>query len=193
MPETKRTFLAVHFSNPIIEALARLQDRLKSKAGTRARIKWVTPGNIHVTLQFLGEVETGLLSALSGELEHAFTHIEAFDIEVAGVGAFPSPIKPRVVWAGVEKGQEELAALARQVQEATGALGFEPEKRSFRPHVTLGRVRDPRKTGELSSALDEFGGERIGECQIGEVALVASDLRPTGPVYTTLDSFPLGR
>jgi 2'-5' RNA ligase len=130
---------------------------------------------------------------MSAFLKEAFLDIPPFTVRLSGLGAFPSPRKPRVVWVGIKTGVLELQAVSDAVHKVTEAFGFEREKRPFKPHVTLGRVRDPRKSAGISEGLGEIGDVEVGSCQIDMVHLVASELRPAGPVYTTLDSFPLGR
>jgi RNA 2',3'-cyclic 3'-phosphodiesterase len=192
MAETQRTFIAVHFSAEVIDALARCEEKLKIEIGSRAKIKWVTPKNIHMTLQFLGDVDVELLPILAEELNGAFVETAAFEVEINGIGAFPSLTKPRVIWAAISEGIEGLQALFDQVHRVSVPLGFEREKRDFKPHVTLGRIRDPRKSSNISRELEKFGDHRLGKCQIDLVSLMASELKPGGPIYTRLDSFPLG-
>jgi 2'-5' RNA ligase len=193
MPETKRTFIAVRFSDEVISALGNIQARLKAALGSRSKIKWVEPKNIHLTLQFLGDVGVEVLGEMAGLLSVAFSGNPPFEVSLHGLGTFPSAQKPRVVWAGMVAGVLELEAVSDAVHQVTGEFGFRREKRPFKPHVTLGRIRDPRKSGNISEALKEIREVGVGSCQIDVVHLVASELRPQGPVYTTLDSFPLGR
>lgn len=193
MSETKRAFIAVRFSDEVIAALDGIQARLKAALGPRSRVKWVQPKNIHLTLQFLGDVGVEVLDEMAGLLSVALSDNPPFAVRLHGLGVFPSPKKPRVVWAGMQAGVFELKAVAEVVHQVTGEFGFQREKRPFRPHVTLGRVREPRESGAISKALEELGEIPVGSCQIDVLHLVASELRPQGPVYTTLDSFPLGR
>ena len=193
MSGKKRTFIAVRFSDEVIAALDDLQARLKAAVGSRAKIKWVEPGNIHLTLQFLGDVGVEVLEEMAGLLKEAFTDNPPFEVKLYSLGVFPSPRKPRVVWVGIQTGVLELKAVSDAVHQVTQDFGFMREKRPFRPHVTLGRVRNPQKSADISTGLEEIGEAGAGSCQIDMVHLVASELRPTGPVYTTLDSFSLGR
>jgi 2'-5' RNA ligase len=94
---------------------------------------------------------------------------------------------------GITAGVSELKAVGEAVFKVTEAFGFERERRPFKPHVTLGRVRDPRKSSGISEGLEKTGEAGAGSCQIDMLHLVASELTPAGPIYTTLDSFPLGR
>jgi RNA 2',3'-cyclic 3'-phosphodiesterase len=193
MAESKRTFIAVHFSAAVLDALAELQAGLKKMLGDRAGIKWVTSENIHLTLQFLGQVDTELLPLLASELSSAFSENEPFEVILSGSGCFPSPSRPRVIWAGITSGGQNLCGLYEATLRATESMGFEREKRPFKPHLTLARVKDPRKCGNVSEAIARFERHPLGSCQIDCVDLMASELTPRGPIYTTLDSFPLGK
>lgn len=193
MSERKRLFIAVRFSDEVIASLDRLEGRLRDAVGSLAKVKWVQPHNIHLTMQFLGDVDTALIPKLSGGLSGAYLDVQPFEVTLAGVGCFPNPRKPRVVWAGIQHGTGELKTIHACTLRVTEPLGFERENRPFRVHVTLGRIRDPRRSRDISGALEKVGSVEVGKCQIDAVHLVASELRPSGPIYTTLDSFSLGR
>ncbi|HUU03632.1 MAG TPA: RNA 2',3'-cyclic phosphodiesterase [Myxococcota bacterium] len=193
MVESKRTFIAVNFAASVLDALADLQGLLRKSLGDRTGIKWVSPANIHLTLQFLGQVDTELLPLLIEELSGAFSKNDPFEVGLRGAGCFPSPSRPRVIWAGITDGAQDLEALYAATLRMTEPMGFEREKRPFKPHLTLGRVKDPGKLGNISGAITRFELHQVGSCQIDCVDLMASELRPRGPVYTTLDSFPLGK
>lgn len=193
MSAKKRTFIAVRFSDEVISALDNLQACLKAAVGSRAKVKWVEPKKIHLTLQFLGNVGVEVIEEMTEFLKEAFWDTPPFEVKLFGLGAFPSPRKPRVVWVGIQAGFGKLQTVSDALHRVTEDFGFRREKRPFRPHVTLGRIRNPRKSGDISAALEKMGEAGAGSCQIDMVHLVASELRPTGPIYTTLDSFPLGR
>jgi RNA 2',3'-cyclic 3'-phosphodiesterase len=147
----------------------------------------------HLTLRFLGEVGEGILPALRTELARAVASVPAFSFRVEGVGAFPSPARPRVVWRGVTEGRAALERLAAEVRAAVAAAGVPEEPTPFTPHVTLFRVRsrrDARRAAELlgghSPPLDPV------EVAVDEVLLRSSVLGPAGAVHATVASFPLG-
>lgn len=97
-----------------------------------------------------------------------------------------------MVWAGVSGGGEPLAGLAARVERCLADAGFPPEERSFSPHVTLGRVREPRRNPELAAAIDAAATRRFGERSVSAISLMRSDLSPRGARYTELLSVPLG-
>lgn len=190
MADTIRTFIAVRFSDEVNRELARMQQLLR-RADRRGAVKWVEPGNVHLTLQFLGDVERARLLGLRGALEPQLSVMPAFTVELRGAGAFPSPSRPQVIWAGVARGAAELERLAQAVQRTTGTLGFAPESRPFRPHVTLGRVKRACDAGALRRALDELSGFTAGNCHMAVVEIVSSVLGAKGPSYSTLDALGL--
>jgi RNA 2',3'-cyclic 3'-phosphodiesterase len=195
MSDKLRLFIAVRFSKDVTLALADLSERLRRDLDGRAPIKWVEAQNIHLTLQFLGDVGEGLVPKLAGSLSGAYGDLAPFEVELGGVGAFPRPNRAKVIWAGMRHGADGLRALHAATQGVTAGFGVEPEDRPFKAHVTLGRLRIGRGRGrapDLSAALSPLAERAFGTCQIGEVHLVRSELKPTGPVYTTLDTFPVG-
>jgi 2'-5' RNA ligase len=112
------------------------------------------------------------------------------EIEMAGTGAFPGDRRIRVVWAGVARGGEALAALAAALEGATEPLGFAPERRPFRPHVTLGRVRLPKPAPDLAAALQHRRGAALGAWTPAAVTLVESLLGPSGARYRPARRWP---
>jgi 2'-5' RNA ligase len=117
--------------------------------------------------------------------------VAAFEAAVRGLGAFPTPTRPRVIWAGVSEGADTMVELAGRVDTALAVLGFPPEARPFSPHVTLGRVRVPRRDPALAEALAGGEGREFGRVRVGRVALMQSRLSPKGSEYTELAGVPL--
>jgi 2'-5' RNA ligase len=151
----------------------------------------VVPENFHVTLKFLGGVDGDRVVSLVDALRVAATGRRAFDLEIVGLGAFPTATRPRVLWAGVTTGAAPLGALAGAVEDAMAGLGFEREARAFSAHITLGRVREPVRAPALAEALGAAGGRPFGRVAIDRVTLMRSDLSPRGARYTELASIPL--
>lgn len=157
-------------------------------------IKWVPPGQYHFTLKFLGEQPDERIAAARRALESAAGASARFDLVLRGVGTFPASGPPRVVWAGCGEGGEELARLAAAVEAAFEAEGFPPETRPFSPHLTLGRVKDPRALPgrPFREALTRDAATLFGSVPIRELVLFRSDLSPAGPTYVPLVTAPLG-
>jgi len=149
-------------------------------------VAWVAPENLHLTLRFLGRVREALTPQLVVALTRATAGLTAFEANVAGLGAYPSPARARVIWAGVGRGTDALVELAGRVDAALAGLGFEREPRAFSPHVTLGRVRVPRRDPSLADALLAGEGREFGRLSVERVTLMRSDLSSRGARYTEL-------
>jgi len=172
------------------QALAAATDEVRASArGLPA--SWVPAENLHLTLKFLGAVDEAKVPPLISALHRAAASRRVFDMELAGLGAFPSPGRVRIVWAGVTAGAEALRGLAQVVDDATADLGFPREERAFSAHVTLARVREPRRSDDLADALGLAATRRFGTLTVTHATLVRSDLSPRGARYTSLEDLPL--
>jgi 2'-5' RNA ligase len=152
-------------------------------------VAWVAAENLHVTVKFLGGVEEARLAEVRAALEGAVT-APAFEVGIRGLGAFPGATRARVLWAGAPA-SPPFARLAEDVDRALAGLGFPPEGRGFTPHVTLGRVREPRRHPALASALEAAAHRDFGVLRVERIALMRSDLSPRGARYTELAGVPL--
>lgn len=146
----------------------------------------------HLTLRFLGEVADDRLPAIAGRLREVASAHAPFDLEVTGVGAFPSMRAPRVVWAGVGRGAPEIGRLADDVRRALAGEGEARPEARFVPHVTLFRVRTE---ADRRVAADLLHGRRAAppgfEVHVAELLLVESVLRSGGADHRTVERFPL--
>jgi RNA 2',3'-cyclic 3'-phosphodiesterase len=183
-----RAFVAVLLDEATRAALGAQIARLRDEA---RGVGWVPPDNLHVTLKFLGRVEPARLPAIGAALAGVAAGAGRFDLDVRGLGAFPTPTRPRVIWAGIGRGAEPLAALAGGVERGLAGLGFAPEDRPFSAHVTLGRVREPRRDPALAAALGAGGGRPFGTVRVARLSLMQSHLSPAGARYTELDGWSL--
>jgi 2'-5' RNA ligase len=187
-----RLFVAVLLDpalRPVVEGVRR--ELVEAWPRGRDLVKWVEPHNLHLTLKFLGHVEAALLARVADALS-AVRSAPAFRLHLVGLGAFPRPRGARVLWVGVQEGSEELGSLARRVEDALAPLGFPREDRGFSPHLTIGRLRTPAYHPELEAALERRSRVEIGLQHVQSVELMESTLRPDGPVYTVVRSYPLG-
>jgi 2'-5' RNA ligase len=141
--------------------------------------------NLHLTLIFLGEVNEDFLTKAKAQLTGAAKVIKPFDASLNGLGAFPSPRSPRVVWIGMDKGKDETIDLQSKVEKQLGTIGYKPEDRKFHPHLTIGRVKgvikDAAKIFETNYSSRNF--------PVNSIVLFKSTLRPEGPVYEKLQEF----
>lgn len=183
-----------------IEIPESLRDRCAAIARRLAReakaVSWVTPANLHLTLKFLGSARPGRLARLAESVAHKAAKMEPFEVELAGLGCFPSPRRPRVIWIGVGQGAEPLCVLADKVEGAAAKAGFDREARPFSGHLTLGRVRmksGAAGSGDLSDLIGREDPGVLGRFSVPEVVLMHSQLHPGGSIYVPIHRIPLGR
>lgn len=162
---------------------------IRELARTNSQVKWVNPKTLHITLKFLGEVELGLLPDIKERLTRVCQGKAPFNLTLEGVGAFPKRSRPQVIWTGLSGETEGLVRLASDVEAALSPLGFEPEKRGFKPHITLGRMRrfKSRKASlgqeELKQAILNLAAYKGPEFLARQVTLMKSTLTPKGAIY----------
>lgn len=182
-----RLFVALETPPDIRTALAGLRERL---AGSRADVRWEADEKLHATLKFLGETPDRLLPAIRDALLRIGERHPPVRTRYRGVGCFPSLRVPRVVWAGMDDPENDLARLAADLEEAAAGLGFKREDRRFSPHVTLGRVRGPAHLDRLRSLMESvtFDGPPV---TLHDMCLIRSFLRPQGSAYSTVQVVPL--
>jgi 2'-5' RNA ligase len=179
-----RLFIAIELPNEIRTQLMELQRVLRPLA---TGAKWVAPESIHVTLKFLGEVPEKRVNQIDSAL--AGLSWKPFTIAVHGVGFFPGARSPRVFWAGMDA--PTMQGLTEALDTRMEPLGFEREKRAFRPHITLARAKTSRLDAELVTASAAFAERRFGSFVADRIYLVQSTLKPSGSVYTTIKKYPL--
>lgn len=199
-----RTFLAVELPAPLKQALTRLQadvrNRVSCELSPAMRIQWVRPAAIHLTVKFLGDIPEDHVEALQSAVGDTLRSLTPFSIDVAGLGVFPDLRAPRVLWVGltgspIGKGSSAaLPHLAKTIERSVEGLGYPPEARPFNPHLTLARIKEGSK--EVGRALARIGllegNVQLGQLDVRTVALIRSELRPSGSVYTKLWEVPLG-
>ena len=183
MVEKIRTFVAVALPEDVVVAIDRVERAL---AAFDFKIRWVDPHKIHLTLKFLGDVPLAGIDAIADALAAAVSKHPPLTLHATGVGAFPGFKRPRIIWVGLGDQMQALSALQRDVETHLAALGFAPEKRPFRAHLTMGRVKgaiDSRRLIEAVNGLQRFESPPFA---VREVAIFRSELRPGGAEYTKL-------
>jgi 2'-5' RNA ligase len=183
-----RLFVAIELADDITARLAQLSDELRRRVEQRApaaRLTWVPRERLHLTVRFIGEVNDSHAAAIRDRLAPPLD-TAAFDMFFDGAGAFPPHGPPRVLWAGIAAGSAPLAALEREVTARLRECGIPPEKRPYRPHLTLARVRQAHGlgTGGLFDGLDGA----IGTSPVAAITLFQSQLSPKGSRYLRLQS-----
>jgi len=182
-----RTFIAVELPEEIKKQIEELQAPLKK---TNAFVSWVKPGNIHITLKFLGEVPEEKINEVFSACEGALKKTSKFKMNLKGMGAFPDFRRPRVIWVGAGKGGEELSDMATKIEEETEKIDYPKEKRKFSPHFTIGRVKSPKNIEKLMELVKSTDFE-TEDIKVNEVTVMKSQLHPTGAIYTPLKKIPL--
>ncbi|HHI02531.1 MAG TPA: RNA 2',3'-cyclic phosphodiesterase, partial [candidate division Zixibacteria bacterium] len=164
---------------------------LKQKRG---RVKWVASKNIHLTMKFLGETDENKVEAIIESIKSVAAKHKSVECTIDRIGGFPNLRRPRVIWAGIEKKEDNinrLEAIASDIEEEMTPLGFEKESRKFKSHLTLGRVKDNRNLYELTKYLENYRLEPK-EILFDKIVLFKSTLTPDGPIYRRLCEAELG-
>jgi 2'-5' RNA ligase len=182
MSEMVRTFIAFDINNPSV--LQKFTDVQDSLVRTGADLKLVDPQNIHMTIRFLGDITVSKIDSIHESMKK--TDFSAFTCQIHGVGVFPHLGYPRVIWAGISKGSEELTRIANQLETELSQLEFRPDPKGFSPHLTLARVRTGRNKAELARCVQEMGDYEFGTVKADCLRLKKSLLTPKGPIYSTL-------
>lgn len=180
-----RSFIAFDIdSESVLKRMAEVQTMLTK---TGADLKLVEPKNIHMTLRFLGNITPSTVEKIFEEMKKV--QFVPFDVRLHGVGAFPNPRYPRVVWAGITQGADQLRSIFEQLEPKLLGLGFAPDSKGFSPHLTIARVRSGRNRVELAKCLSENENCEFGVIDAKCLKLKRSDLTPRGPIYSTLKEF----
>jgi len=190
--EQIRAFIAIELPDAVKECLFSLRDRLRP--AEHRYVKWVAPESVHLTLKFLGNIAQDRVPPIVAATAQAAQGVTPFQLEIGGLGAFPSMGRPQVLWVAIEGEVEGLIALQQGVDQALVALGFAPESRPFTPHLTLGRLRERaspaerKRIGGLMMATEFEGGPAM---DVKEISLMRSTLTPQGAIYNRIASIEL--
>jgi 2'-5' RNA ligase len=188
-----RTFLACELPSALQDAIQKATAGLRGALG-KDLIRWVPSHNIHLTLKFLGDVSPSSLEPIKAVLAAEAVQCQAFEVRVGGLGCYPNPRRPRIVWTALNA-PAELAGLQHNLEVATARLGYASEERGFSPHLTIGRVRQHTSAADLQKirgALEQMRLGDIGVARLEAIHLFRSDLQATGSVYTRLFTAHLG-
>lgn len=188
-----RAFVAVELEPRVRQELARLERRLQDAPSSHL-VRWVAPQNIHLTLKFLGNVNSELIPALTAALADAAQPFAPFDLRAEVLGAFPNMHRPNNIWVGLTGETRQAALLARAIQDSCARLGLPRDAKDLALHLTLGRVKHQATTGERAAIGSLIRASHPTEpipLRVEQFALISSVLRPNGPIYTKLSDFKL--
>ncbi len=190
MKNTVRTFIAVETSAAVRQRAAEL---IAVFAATGAKVSWVQPQNLHLTLKFLDEVPLNSIPEVSAAVQTAAAAIAPFELEIRTAGAFPSAGRPRTLWLGTGQGSEPLGRLHAALENALRPIGFPKEHRRFAAHLTIGRVRGPSPgLSGLGPLITQHADFTAGHFPVAELVVFSSQLTPQGPIYDALSRSALG-
>lgn len=183
-----RLFCAIKVppNDNIKEALEVFQTELAD-----ARINWVSPQNLHITLKFFGDTPTEMLDPVAEALQRTAANFPPFSFSVKGCGTFGSKKEPQVIWLGIQNA-DLLVELYHNLNKHLAPLGFVPDKKIFIPHLTIGRVKSISNTLSLRSLETQFSNQTFATVDARSLYLIESLLRPQGPLYKTVQEFKLG-
>jgi 2'-5' RNA ligase len=186
-----RLFVACEVPDDVKTSIGGLVESLKSRSENDVR--WIRSEGVHVTLKFLGEVPVKKLPAIKIALQEAVVRHSPFNLEFANIGTFGGREGLRIMWVGIAGDVLRLEALVRDVNLALSVVGFEPERRPFRPHLTLGRVKDEIGTRRRAEIEVEVGKTIVPVVtwRTAQISLMRSRLVPGGAAYDVVATFPL--
>jgi 2'-5' RNA ligase len=189
-----RAFIAIEIPPNIQVAIEKQTARLRQALGSET-VRWIPAQNMHLTLKFLGDIAGSHVDFLKQLLTREATLHSQFDLQIGGLGSYPTSRRPRILWVGLHI-PAELVALQKSIETGTTRLGYEQEERDFAPHLTIGRVRQntsPAELPKIRAAMDNIQLGNIGTARVDSVHLFKSELQPNGSVYTKLFSAPLSK
>jgi len=184
-----RAFLAIDPPEDILQAISRLQEKLKREIG--GRISWTKPQGQHLTLKFFGDISTEDVKNICSAVQKRVTSEPSLTLKIEKTGVFPDTRRPRVIWCGITGDVEKLSIFQKQLDSDFAGIGFPGEDRPFQAHLTLGRIKDSRGLTGISEALIKYNAFAAGEFNCTELILFQSRLTPQGAIYTKLAEFAL--
>lgn len=180
-----RSFLAIEVPSSTKEEINKMITEFKK---ADYPVRWVEKENLHLTLIFFGEVKEDFLQKAKIQIISVTKTLRPFEVNLSGLGAFPSQRSPRVIWLSVKDGKDKVADLQTMIEKSLITIGYKPEARQFHPHLTLGRVKgiikEPTKIFAQNYQSPNF--------LVKALVLFKSTLRPEGPLYEKLHQFDFG-
>ncbi len=184
-----RSFLAFELPPEIRRTVRRISQEMKKLP---LDVRWLKADNIHLTMVFLGNIQTDDLGPIGEAVSKACRRYRPFNVSLGGPGVFSGKRNPRVLWIRLEENLERMSYFRDALQKHLSSFGVKEEKRRFRPHLTIGRFeRGARPGAHLDELLSRYQDLTSPVCTLGELILFRSDLKPNGAVYTKLKAWPL--
>jgi 2'-5' RNA ligase len=180
---TVRAFIAIDMPKSVVELIRCKQDALRKEG---LRLRWVSPENVHLTIRFLGDIAVDDIDGIRQAVETAAAESAPPTVFAKGVGAFPKGGQPRVVWIGLGGELDALAEIYRRLNDCLAEKGIPPEKRPFKGHLTIGRIKGRMTAVNLHRYLEILGDVQGDSFKASRLCLYKSDPTPGGAVYTAL-------
>lgn len=177
-----RSFIAIDIEDSLKSKIQDIQNTIGTKY---LKIKFVEPGNLHFTPKFLGEIEENVLDNIYEILQKNLKNYKPFEINLKGLGAFPSFSYIRVLWIGIQDESNSLINIADGLNRDLKKLGFKEERKHI-PHLTIGRVKFIKDKEKISQILKELQNVKVGKMMVDRVLIKKSVLTPKGPIYSDL-------
>lgn len=189
MKTTKRVFVAVDISAEAKARVVNLTSEMRREFPD-LRVGWEKPEKLHLTIKFLGDIEHDHLDSLQKAVDETAKLLSPFLLELQGTGCFPSPKKAKILWTGIHDPANGLRNLYETLEETAAGYGFTKESRSFKPHLTIARLREPEKAGRLTEKFLQAELEPVS-FEVSNIVIYESKLQPTGSVYSVISKHQL--
>lgn len=183
-----RLFIAVELPSSIQSKLA---EKIEIFKNPKDKITWVQPQNIHLTLKFLGDVSEEKVAQIKDAISSASLLFKPNACIIKGFGVFPDTRNPRVFWAGITDGADEIKGIAKELENRLEKMGFPAEKRDFVPHLTLGRIKFIKDAKYFDGLLENHKDDLIADAVVRNILLVKSTLTQGGSIYTIIQKSEL--
>ena len=183
-----RLFIAVPLPPHVKAPLGAIQQEFRRLV---VQATWVRESALHVTLKFLGEIPPQQVESIVSCMEEASRACPTFSLTLGGIGVFPPRTQPRVLWVGVQEGSQRLVQCQEALEASLTRAGFDPEERPFSPHLTLARVKRVERRDDFDACLRSHSDDTFGRLAVTHLALLESQLHPSGARYAILASVPL--
>jgi RNA 2',3'-cyclic 3'-phosphodiesterase len=191
--EKLRLFIAIPVPEPVRDEIIRVQREMQPLAPQSAA-RWTRPDQFHLTLRFLGDVPVAGLEQLKESVNAVCRSARPLPLRAEGVGFFPNPQSPRVVWVGIDDKAGLLVDLQKRIETAVQPFTAEPGEKNFLGHATLGRLKNlrPPDARKLAAHAQTIKDRTLGEWTADEIEIIRSELSPAGACHTSLAAFRLG-
>ena len=187
---TRRVFIALDVSDEARKVCTAHIDRLRLEFPD-VRVNWERSEKLHITVKFLGDMDVATLEKLGAATSDIGRRHSPFRLHLDRAGVFPSKQRPRILWIGLDGASESISTLHSDIEDACRDLGFKDDGRRFRPHVTIGRIRDSLSALRLCEAHTRTTIEPV-EFSVGEVVIYESKLQPSGSIYSPVCRASIG-